>query len=63
MKVDITITENELKQIIKEHLRNKFKSIGDIKIEVGTRTELVDPYRNEYQSYGEFRSVKCNVEV
>lgn len=63
MKIDVTISENELKQIVREHLLKKFKNVGEVKIEVGTKSECVDPYRGEYQSYGVFKQVKCNVEA
>lgn len=36
MKMKIELTEKEVKEIIQEHLQSKFKSVGKVKIRVGT---------------------------
>lgn len=63
MEINVTIAEEELKEIVKAHLKEKFKNVNDLKIVVGTKSECVDPYRNEYQTYGVFKGITCKVEA
>lgn len=56
----ITLTPKEVEQIVKEHLSQKFKNVGDIKLEVGQ--ELRGHYTNEHYE-AVFKGVSCEVEV
>lgn len=35
MKMTVTLTQEEVEEIIKKHLETKFKTVGKIKLEVG----------------------------
>lgn len=60
MKMKVTLTQKEVGQIIKEHLAEKFKVVGEVKLEVGQ--ELRGHYTNEhYETF--FKSATCEVEV
>lgn len=56
MKLEVTITEDELKQIVKDYLQAKFNKVG-------TKRESIDSIRNDYVDVGVFKSIKCNVEA
>lgn len=60
MKMQVTLTPEEVKQIIKDHLDQKFSSVGDVKLNV---SEVWQGYGyNEYKSTM-FSGVTCEVEI
>jgi hypothetical protein len=66
MQAEMTLTEEEVKEIIKQHFirLGKFKNIGEVKINVGTRT--MGTYlcgRDNTYEVGHFNSIKVKVEI
>jgi hypothetical protein len=59
MKMKVTLTPNEVEKIIKEHLEKKFKSVGEIKLEVGQ--EMRGHYTSE-RYVAVFKGVTCEIE-
>lgn len=60
MKLSVTVTPKEVEEIVKTHLLTKFKSVGDIKLEVGQ--ELRGQHTNEHY-VTVFKGAKTEVEM
>lgn len=60
MKMKVTLTPKEVEQIVKEHLTQKFKTVGEVNLEVGQ--ELRGHYTNEHYE-AVFKGVICEVEM
>ena len=60
MKMQVTVTPEEVEQIVKEHLSQKFKKVGDVKLEVGK--ELRGHHTNEHY-VTVFKGATCEVEI
>ncbi len=60
MKMQITLTQKEVKEILKQHLETKFKNVGNVNIEVGT--DWVGYGMNERQ-VTVFEGATCEVEM
>lgn len=60
MNMKVSLTPKEVEQIIKDHLAAKFKTVGDITIEVGK--ELRGHYTNEHYE-AVFQGITCEVEM
>lgn len=60
MKMQVTLSSKEVEQIIKEHLSQKFKDVGEVKLEVGQ--ELRGHYTSEHYATV-FKGATCEVEL
>lgn len=60
MKMQITLTPEEIERIVRESLTQKFKIVGDIEMVVGQ--ELRGHYTNEHYATV-FNGAKCEVEM
>lgn len=60
MKMQVTLTPKEIEQIVKEHLFKKFKTVGEVKLEVGQ--ELRGYAQNEHY-VTVFKGATCEVEM
>lgn len=64
MKAEISLTEEEVKVIIRNHLRKRFIQVGEIKIDVGvTYKGTWVGSRDETYSVGKFNAIKAEVEI
>jgi hypothetical protein len=61
MKLEVTLSEKEVKEIIKEHLRKKFKCVGEVEINVGTKYNSIGQFDGWHE--GKFNNIKAQVEV
>ncbi|MBO3793251.1 hypothetical protein [Bacillus subtilis] len=60
MKLKVSLSPEEVKQIIKSHLEKKFGNVGNVTLEV--KRELRGHYTNEhYETI--FKGAKCEVEA
>jgi hypothetical protein len=60
MKMKVDLTPKEVKEILKEHLSQKFKIVGEIKLEVGQ--ELRGHFANEHYE-AVFKGATLEVEM
>ncbi|ARC67270.1 hypothetical protein B14_200059 (plasmid) [Bacillus licheniformis] len=60
MKMQVILSPEEVKQIVKNHLEKKFDNVGKVKLEVGR--ELRGHYTNEHYE-PVFKGAKCEVEA
>ncbi|MEC1479237.1 hypothetical protein [Bacillus haynesii] len=60
MKMQVVLSPEEVKHIIKNHLEKKFSNVGEVTLEVSR--ELRGHYTNEhYETI--FKGAKCEVEA
>jgi hypothetical protein len=59
VKMKVTLSPNEVEEIIKEYLQQKFTNVGEVKMEVSR--ELRGHYTNEYYETV-FKGATCEVE-
>ncbi|KJE31636.1 hypothetical protein [Bacillus licheniformis] len=60
MKMQVTLSPEEVKQIIKNNLEKKFGNVGEVTLEVNR--ELRGHYTNEHYETV-FKGAKCEVEA
>ncbi|MEK4062180.1 MULTISPECIES: hypothetical protein [unclassified Paenibacillus] len=60
MKMQITLTPKEIEQIVKAHLTQKFKTVGEVELVVGQ--ELRGHYTSEHYATV-FKGATCEVEL
>ncbi|MCR4362042.1 hypothetical protein JDW21_19300 [Bacillus subtilis] len=59
--MEIKLTEKEVKDILKQHLQQKFRCVGEIEIQVGAKYICANQYDGYHE--GVFQGVKCTVDV
>ncbi|WHP40751.1 hypothetical protein QIX46_19695 [Lysinibacillus boronitolerans] len=60
MKTKVTLSSKEVEQIVQEYLSKQFKTVGEVKLEVGQ--ELRGHYTNEHY-VAVFKGATCEVEI
>jgi hypothetical protein len=60
MKTQITLSQEEVQEIIKNHLEEKFKVVGPVKIWLGKQVDG-DGYNESH--YTVFKGATCEVEL
>lgn len=60
MKMQVTVTPKEVEEIVKAHLQQKFKTVGEVKLEVGKELQGYG-YNEQYVTV--FKGAKCEVEM
>ncbi len=60
MKLQVSLSEKEVQEILEEHLANKFKKVGEVHLEVGK--QLKGHYTGEHYETV-FKQATCEVEV
>ena len=60
MKMEVTLSKDEVIQIIEKHLQDKFMTVGKVRIEVGEEWQGYGP--NETRAIA-FKGAKCEVEL
>lgn len=60
MKMQVTLTPEEVKQIIKDHLQKKFRVVGDVTLDV---SETWQGYGYNEHKLVSFKGAVCEVKV
>ncbi|MCT8138624.1 hypothetical protein H1D32_13260 [Anaerobacillus sp. CMMVII] len=60
MKMQVTLSPKEVEQIVKEHLFTKFKTVGEVKLEIGKQSR---GYGYAEETVTVFKGATCEVEI
>lgn len=60
MKMQVTVTPDEIKKLVQEHLQTKFSIVGNVKLEVAR--ELVGNQMHEHYETV-FKGATCEVDM
>ena len=63
MRLEVALNEDEVKDIIYAHLKEKFGWVGEVRIDVGTTIKCYGKEGRDVVYYGKFNAIKADVFV